>query len=66
MILRCADLIGGWEMARGLQDYERLISDLAAFLDPLAFERGQDRSLEKRRQAALRKAANRLSQAHAR
>jgi hypothetical protein len=53
-------------MARGLQDYERLISDLAAFLDPLAFERGQDRSLEKRRQAALRKAANRLSQAHAR
>jgi hypothetical protein len=48
-------------VVRELQDYERLISDLAAFLDPLAFERARDRSLEKRRRAALRKAANRLS-----
>ena len=29
-------------MVRELQDYERLISDLAAFLDPLAFERARD------------------------
>jgi hypothetical protein len=38
------------------------IADLASFLDPLAFERDQDQSLAKRRQAAWREAANRIMQ----
>jgi hypothetical protein len=45
------------------QDLDRRIAELAAFLDPVAFGRERDRALEKRRQAAWRKAANRLSQA---
>jgi hypothetical protein len=54
--------IGALRMVRNFQDFERLIFDLAAFLDPVAFEQVHDRSLEKRRRAAWRKAANRLSQ----
>jgi len=53
-------------MVRDFQEFERLVFELAAFLDPAAFERAHDRSLEKRRRAARRKAANRLfSTAHA-
>jgi hypothetical protein len=44
-------------------DFDRRIADLAVFLDPLAFERDLDRSFAKRRLAAWRKAAKRLSQA---
>jgi hypothetical protein len=49
-------------MVRDFQEFERLVFELAAFLDPVAFERAHDRSLDKRRRAAWRKAANRLSQ----
>jgi hypothetical protein len=48
-----------------LKDTDHLtqrIADLAAFLDPLAFERGQDQSLAKRRWAAWREASNRIMQ----
>ncbi|PVE20364.1 hypothetical protein DC522_32780 [Microvirga sp. KLBC 81] len=41
-------------------DLDRRIAELAAFLDPVAFEHGQDRSLAKRRDAAWREAANRI------
>jgi hypothetical protein len=39
------------------------IAELAAFLDPVAFEHADDRSLQKRRESAWRKAANRYVQA---
>jgi len=39
------------------------IAELAAFLDPVAFERADDRSFLKRRESAWRKAANRYVQA---
>ncbi len=42
---------------------EQRIIDLAAFLDPAAFEDRGARSLGKRRRAALREASNRLRQA---
>jgi hypothetical protein len=48
-----------------LKDKDHLtqrIADLAAFLDPLAFERDQDQSLAKRRRAAWREASNRIMQ----
>ena len=45
---------------QSFNDLDRRIADLAVFLDPVAFENGQDRSLEKRRSAARREAANRL------
>lgn len=35
------------------------VAELASFLDPVAFERREDRSLQKRRESAWRKAANR-------
>jgi hypothetical protein len=35
------------------------IAELASFLDPVAFERREDRALQKRRESAWRKAANR-------
>jgi hypothetical protein len=37
------------------------IADLAVFLDPIAFARPEDRSFQKRRESALRKAANRYA-----
>ena len=37
------------------------IEELAAFLDPAAFERREDCSLAKRRRAAWREAANRIN-----
>ena len=37
------------------------ISELAAFLDPIAFANADDLSLRKRRRAALREAANRIA-----
>jgi alpha-glucuronidase len=40
---------------------EARIAELAFFLDPLAFERITDRSLQKRRESAWRKAANRYA-----
>ena len=40
--------------------FDRRIADLATFLDPEAFQQEQDISLAKRRNAALREAANRL------
>jgi hypothetical protein len=43
-----------------VDDLERRIADLAAFLDPVAFEQEQDCTLAKRRDAAWREAANRL------
>jgi hypothetical protein len=36
----------------------RRIEDLAVFLDPVAFEHGQDLALAKRRKAAWREATN--------
>ena len=44
-------------------DLNQRITDLAAFLDPIAFELDQDRSLAKRRNAAWREASNRIRQA---
>jgi hypothetical protein len=41
-------------------DLDRRITELAAFLDPVAFEHDQDHSLAKRRNAAWREAANRI------
>ena len=38
-------------MVRDFEEFERLVFELAAFLDPVAFERAHDRSLEKRRRA---------------
>ncbi len=43
----------------------RRIADLAAFLDPAAFEDDQDRAFAKRRQAAWREASNRIRRAMA-
>jgi hypothetical protein len=40
---------------------DRRIEDLAVFLDPVAFEHGQDLSLAKRRKAAWREATNRIT-----
>lgn len=40
---------------------DQRIEDLAVFLDPVAFERRHDFSLAKRREAAWRKAANRIA-----
>ena len=37
------------------------IEELASFLDPVAFERHLDCSLDKRRRAAWREAANRIN-----
>jgi hypothetical protein len=48
-------------MMEKLEALTQRIEDLAAFLDPLAFERRHDRSLAKRRKAAWREAANRIS-----
>lgn len=39
----------------------RRIEDLAVFLDPVAFEHGQDLALAKRRKAAWREATNRIT-----
>jgi hypothetical protein len=39
----------------------RRIEDLAAFLDPVAFEYEQDLALAKRRKAAWREASNRIT-----
>ncbi len=41
---------------------EARIAELASFIDPIAFERIEDRSLQKRRDSAWRKAANRYAQ----
>ncbi len=41
-------------------DLNPRIAELAAFLDPIAFEHDENRSLEKRRKAAWREAANRI------
>ncbi len=46
----------------GFTHREARIAELASFLDPLAFERIEDRSLQKRRRSAWRKAANRYAQ----
>jgi hypothetical protein len=46
-------------------DLNQRIADLAAFLDPIAFELAQDRSLTKRRNAAWREASNRIRQSTA-
>jgi hypothetical protein len=43
------------------ENLDQRIEDLAAFLDPVAFERGQDLALAKRRQAAWREASNRIT-----
>ena len=43
-------------------DLDRRIAELAAFLDPVAFQHDEHRSLEKRRKAAWREAANRIRQ----
>jgi hypothetical protein len=40
---------------------EDRIAELAAFLDPVAFQLADDLALRKRRQAALREAANRVA-----
>lgn len=40
---------------------DQRIEDLAVFLDPIAFERRHDFSLAKRREAAWRKAVNRIA-----
>jgi hypothetical protein len=40
---------------------DRRIEDLAVFLDPVAFEHGQDLALAKRRKAAWREATNRIT-----
>ena len=45
---------------QSFNDLDRRIAELAVFLDPVAFENDQDRSLAKRRSAAWREAANRL------
>jgi hypothetical protein len=42
------------------------VAELAAFLDPVAFERAHDRTLAKRRDAAWREACNRIAQVAAR
>ena len=45
-----------------MNDREHLdarIAELAAFIDPIAFVRSEDRSLQKRRDSAWLKAANR-------
>ena len=44
-----------------LEDLNHRIEDLAAFLDPVAFERRQDLAMAKRRKAAWREAANRIN-----
>ena len=46
-------------------DLKQGIADLAAFLDAIAFELDQDRSLANRRNAAWREACNRIRQATA-
>jgi hypothetical protein len=46
---------------QSFNDLERRIADLAAFLDPVAFEQDRNCSLAKRRSAAWREAANRLA-----
>jgi hypothetical protein len=43
-------------------DLDQRIADLAAFLDPIAFELDQDRSLAKWRNAAWGEASNRIRQ----
>jgi hypothetical protein len=43
-------------------DLNQRIAYLAAFLDPIAFEHDQDRSLAKRRNAAWREATTRIRQ----
>lgn len=40
---------------------DKRIAELAAFLDPVAFENAGDLALRKRRRAALREAANRVT-----
>ena len=52
-------------MAAELTDVERQITDLAARVDPIAFQPGADESFEDRRRAALQSAAERLSQVQA-
>ena len=52
-------------MTAELKVVERQITDLAARVDPIAFYRGADASLESRRQAALHSAAERLRQVQA-
>jgi hypothetical protein len=42
-------------------DVNARIAELALFLDPVAFARREDRSLQKRRESAWRKAANRYA-----
>jgi hypothetical protein len=42
---------------------EERVAELAAFLDPIAFEHADDLALRKRRRAALREAANRIAAA---
>ena len=49
-------------MTAELKDVERQITDLAARVDPIAFQRGADASLEARRRAAFHGAAERLRQ----
>jgi hypothetical protein len=52
-------------MTTELKDVERQITGLAARVDPIAFQRGADASLEDRRRAALHGAAERLRQVQA-
>jgi hypothetical protein len=43
-------------------DLNQRIAELAVFLDPIAFQHDENCSLEKRRKAAWREAANRIRQ----
>ena len=44
-----------------IDDLNARIANLAVFFDPIAFARREDRSFQKRRESALRKAANRYA-----
>lgn len=48
-------------MVNTFASIDERIAELAAFLDPVAFEHGDDLALRKRRRAAWREAANRVA-----
>jgi hypothetical protein len=50
-------------MQSNLMDPDQRVAELAAFLDPEAFQHGGELAFRKRRRAARREAANRIARA---
>jgi hypothetical protein len=63
-LMRLSSLLWSQAMVRSMRAFDNLtrrIAALATCLDPVAFERAYDLSFAKRRQAAWREAANRIT-----